>query len=116
MQGSTALLTLHFAYDPSQSNHTSSGFGPEVMPTHVQSASFFGDFWLAPAPKQEVEALCHLPEQKVFASQPVVFLVRDHAQMSHFLTVQLAPLYAVRPNPSPSGEQQSHKRDCHLAA
>lgn len=33
----------------------------------------------------------------VFRRQPVVFMVRDHAEMGHFLTVQLAPPVVVSP-------------------
>ena len=94
MQGSTALLKLQFAQSPGeQLAHSDT----ESQPV-IQSQGFFGDYFLLPTPDQDMQMKCQQAGQLVLDSQPVVFLVRDHAQLSHFLTVQLAPLYMVHGN------------------
>lgn len=94
MQGSTALLKLQFA----QSLDEESALNNTGSQSSIQSAGFFGDYYLLPAPEQDIKWNCQQPGQLVLDSQPVVFLVRDHAQLSHFLTVQVAPLYMVHGN------------------
>jgi len=69
----------------------------EVSNRIVRSSSFFGDYLLTPVAPLDIERSCEAAEQLVFRDRPVVFLVRDHAEMSHFLAVQLTPLIAVSP-------------------
>lgn len=60
-------------------------------------SSFFGEYHLTPVPPSNIQANCEANGLLMFKGQPVVFMVRDHAEMSHFLTVQLAPLVVVSP-------------------
>ena len=97
MQGSTELLKLQCAQSPDEQpalTETQSRAQP-WQSSGVQSAGFVGDYFLLPAPMQDIEWKCQQPGQLVLDSQPAVYLLQDHAQLSHFLTVQVAPLYMV---------------------
>jgi len=63
----------------------------------IKLSSFFGEYHLTPVPPSNIQANCEANGLLMFKGQPVVFMVRDHAEMSHFLTVQLAPLVVVSP-------------------
>lgn len=63
----------------------------------IKLASFFGEYHLTPAPPSNIQTNCEANGLLMFKGQPVVFMVRDHAEMGHFLTVQLAPLVVVSP-------------------
>jgi len=63
----------------------------------IKLSSFFGEYHLTPVPPSNIQTNCEANGLLVFRNQPVVFMVRDHAEMGHLLTVQLAPLVAVSP-------------------
>ncbi|DBA70033.1 TPA: hypothetical protein ACH3X2_012330 [Trebouxia sp. C0005] len=61
----------------------------------IKLSTFFGECCLAPVPASNIQTSFEANGQLVFRGQPVVFMVHDHAEMGHFLTVQLAPLVVV---------------------
>lgn len=91
MLGSTGLLRLLAPSLPAENNDCPAydGINPCIINTTVRSVSFFGDYYIEPAPMQHLDMLCDGAET---LAMPTVFLVRDHNQISHLLTVQLAPL------------------------
>ena len=97
IQGSTALLRLLAPSLPSENTGCPiyDGINPCSINTTVRSVNFFGDYYIEPAPVQHLDMLCNDAQR---LTMPTVFLVRDHSQMSqmsHLLTVQLAPLIEV---------------------
>ena len=102
IQGSTPLLRLQVpALSAEQRERTNvrsclkTDNRNDCVSNVTKLINFFGDIYLEDSPSEDFQRLCAHAHQKL-TGPPIVFLVRDHNQMGHFLTVQLAPLIMVR--------------------
>ena len=100
LQGGTSLLKLQVPAASSIRLDTCERQATDVSVrcdgSHVTKlTNFFGEFCLEEVDSCGFSFSCEHAQLRL-TGPPVVFLVRDHSQMGHFLTVQVAPLIAVR--------------------